>query len=81
MMKTPVSSLQGDLCVNSFTWNTMFWVPLAWMVQASDNRAFYLPFSGSDTQVKREVNVRLKFLAFYSLLLVDQSQRAPGYKV
>lgn len=37
--------------------------------------------SSSDTQVKREVNVRLKFLAVYNILLVDQSQRALGYKV
>lgn len=38
-------------------------------------------FSSSDTQVKREVNVRLKFLAVYNILLVDQSQRPLGYKV
>lgn len=42
---------------------------------------FILFFSSSDTQVKREVNVRLKFLAVYNILLVDQSQRALGYKV
>lgn len=48
---------------------------------ASDNRAFYLLVSGLDTQVKREVNVRLKLLAIYNLLLMEQSQGALGYRV